>query len=150
MKPVNQNTSAPDGQSVPKKVHTLTDAPNGGGTGPQPGDLLYRSDWETSREITHDEAREIAGRLIASHFRRTDTETARIGIPARPDYDDDLLINAYIKQQARKDAARTKADPEPVALALEAAAAKSPPSRAATYRRLAALLRQPGFGKVLS
>ncbi|WP_298704527.1 hypothetical protein [uncultured Variovorax sp.] len=71
---------------------------------PQPGDLNYRSEWETSREISHDEAREIARRLIASHFRRTDCETARVGIPARPDYDDDLLICSYIKQQSRKEA----------------------------------------------
>ncbi|MBK3406249.1 hypothetical protein H0176_23740 [Methylorubrum populi] len=70
-----------------------------------PGDLLYRSEWETTRTITHDEAHEIARRLIASHFNRTDCETARASIPANPDRDDDLLINSYIKQQARKDAA---------------------------------------------
>lgn len=72
--------------------------------GPVPGDLNYRSEWEASRKISHEEAREIARRLIASHFRRTDCETARVGIPARPDYDDDLLICSYIKQQSRKDA----------------------------------------------
>lgn len=69
-----------------------------------PGDLLYRSEWETTRTITHEEAHEIARRLIASHFRRTDCETARASIPANPDRDDDLLINSYIKQQARKEA----------------------------------------------
>lgn len=51
----------------------------------------------TTREIGHDEAREVARRLINSHFRQE--PHARIGIPARPDYDDDLLILAYIKQQ---------------------------------------------------
>ena len=70
-----------------------------------PGDLLFRSEWETTRTITHEEAHEIARRLIASHFNRTDCETARASIPANPDRDDDLLINSYIKQQARKDAA---------------------------------------------
>lgn len=69
-----------------------------------PGDLLYRSEWETARTITHEEAHEIARRLIASHFHRTDCETARASIPANPDRDDDLLINSYIKQQARKEA----------------------------------------------
>lgn len=51
----------------------------------------------TTRQISHDEAREIAGRLINSHFRQA--PGARVGIPARPDYDDDLLIIAYIEQQ---------------------------------------------------
>lgn len=51
----------------------------------------------TKRPISHEEAREVAGRLINSHFRKE--PCARVGIPARPDYDDDLLICAYIKQQ---------------------------------------------------
>ncbi len=51
----------------------------------------------TKRIISHDEAREIAQRLINSHFRNE--PGARAGIPARPDYDDDLLIIAYIRQQ---------------------------------------------------
>ena len=54
-------------------------------------DSLY-----TDRLIDHDEAQEIAQRFINSHFRRE--PCARVGIPARPDYDDDLLILAYIKQ----------------------------------------------------
>lgn len=52
----------------------------------------------TTRTITHEEAREIAQRLINSHFHQS--PGARVGIPARPDYDDDLLIHAYIDQQA--------------------------------------------------
>ena len=87
-------------------THTQTQGADGAGTKTAgPGDLLYRSEWETTRTITHDEAHEIARRLIASHFNRTDCETARASIPANPDRDDDLLINSYIKQQARKDAA---------------------------------------------
>jgi hypothetical protein len=58
----------------------------------------------TTRTISHDEAREVARRLINSHFRRE--PGARVGIPARPDYDDDLLICAYIEQQRKNDAAR--------------------------------------------
>lgn len=57
----------------------------------------------TTRKIDHDEAREIAQRLINSHFRKE--PHARVGIPARPDYDDDLLIYAYINQQAALTAA---------------------------------------------
>jgi hypothetical protein len=53
----------------------------------------------TKRPISHDEAREIAQRLINSHFRNE--PHARASIPAKPDYDDDLLISAYIEQQRR-------------------------------------------------
>lgn len=60
----------------------------------------------TKRPIGHEEAREVAHRLINSHFRRE--PYARVGIPARPDYDDDLLIMAYIAQReaAEKEAPR--------------------------------------------
>jgi hypothetical protein len=53
----------------------------------------------TSRQIDHKEAREIAQRLINSHFNQE--PCARVGIPARVDYDDDLLMMAYIDQQER-------------------------------------------------
>lgn len=52
----------------------------------------------TDREISHAEAREIAQRLINSHFNNPGPH-ARTSIPARPDHDDDLLIMAYIEQQ---------------------------------------------------
>lgn len=52
----------------------------------------------TKRNISHDEAEEIARRLINSHFHQE--PHGRFSIPARPEYDDDLLIYAYIKQQA--------------------------------------------------
>lgn len=55
----------------------------------------------TKRTIHHDEALQVAQRLINSHFRQE--PGARIGIPARPDYDDDLLIKAYIYQQQKRD-----------------------------------------------
>jgi hypothetical protein len=55
----------------------------------------------TKRPISHEEAYEVARRLTNSHFRRE--PCARVSIPARPDYDDDLLLIAYIKQQERKD-----------------------------------------------
>ena len=55
----------------------------------------------TPRQISHMEAREIAQRLINSHFHKE--PCARVSIPARPDYDDDLLILSYIKQQSAKE-----------------------------------------------
>jgi hypothetical protein len=60
-----------------------------------------RDPWRTNRTISHTEAREIATRLINSHFNKE--PHARVGIPARPDYDDDLLIVSYIKQQEEKE-----------------------------------------------
>ena len=53
----------------------------------------------TKRHISHDEAWEAVNRLTNSHFRRE--PCARVGIPARPDYDDDLVLMAYIRQQER-------------------------------------------------
>lgn len=56
----------------------------------------------TKRHIPHDEAKAAAIRLINSHFRNPDH--ARVSIPAKPDYDDDLVLLAYIRQQAMYDA----------------------------------------------
>lgn len=56
----------------------------------------------TKRPISHDEAREALQRFVHSHF-RDGREVARIGIPARPDYDDDLVLAAYIEQQRAAD-----------------------------------------------
>lgn len=58
---------------------------------------MKMSEHYTKRTISHEEAKESARRLINSHFRRE--PCARVGIPARPDYDDDLLIMAYICQR---------------------------------------------------
>jgi len=52
----------------------------------------------TERRISHEEARYIAQRLINSHFHQE--PCARVSIPARPGYDDDLLILSYIDQQS--------------------------------------------------
>lgn len=60
------------------------------------------SDVHTSRKISHEEARESLTRLCNSHFNRE--PHARVSIPARPDYDDDLILGAYIKQQIAQDA----------------------------------------------
>jgi hypothetical protein len=60
-----------------------------------------RAPWRTKRVISHAEAREVATRLINSHFNKE--PHARVGIPARPDYDDDILIVSYIKQQQEKE-----------------------------------------------
>ena len=57
---------------------------------------MSESIW-TTRLVPHSEAKEIAQRLINSHFHQE--PCARVGIPARPNYDDDLLILAYIEQQ---------------------------------------------------
>lgn len=54
------------------------------------------SDVLTKRPISHDEATDALRRLINSHFRNPDQ--ARASIPARPDYDDDLVMGAYLKQ----------------------------------------------------
>lgn len=68
------------------------------------GRAAVTDSWRTKRIIGHDEAREIASRLINSHFHKE--PHARVGIPARPDYDDDLLISTYILQQKERDAAQ--------------------------------------------
>lgn len=59
----------------------------------------HMSDLYTKRPISHAEAEQCAQRLINSHFRNSDH--ARVSIPARPDYDDDLVLLAYIHQQSR-------------------------------------------------
>lgn len=59
----------------------------------------------TKRPISHDEAREACLRLINSHFRQE--PCARISIPAKVDYDDDLVLMAYIKQREEADAVRS-------------------------------------------
>lgn len=56
----------------------------------------------TKRPISHAEARQALERLLNSHFRR-EGERPRVGIPARPDYDDDLVLLAYIEQQRADD-----------------------------------------------
>ena len=49
--------------------------------------------------VTHAEARGILSRFNNSHFRsQRNGETARYSIPARPEYDDDLRMEQYIKQ----------------------------------------------------
>lgn len=50
--------------------------------------------------VTHMEAHDAAQRLINSHFRQE--PGARVSIPARPDYDDDLRIMRYIEEQAAR------------------------------------------------
>lgn len=59
---------------------------------------------QTEATISHDEAKEIASRLIAGAFRRED-KRPQFSIPANPDRDDDLRIMAYIEQQAALTAA---------------------------------------------
>jgi hypothetical protein len=48
-------------------------------------------------QVSHDEAREILSRFNASHW-KNGKECARYSIPARPEYDDDLRLAAYIAQ----------------------------------------------------
>lgn len=60
------------------------------------------SDILTKRLISHDEARAAMQRLVNSHFRRDNVEIGRFSIPARPDFDDDLVLSAYIEQQRAK------------------------------------------------
>jgi hypothetical protein len=58
----------------------------------------------TDRKISHEEARQIAQRLINSAFRNGKDE-AHFEIPANKERDDDLLIMAYIHQQATSNSA---------------------------------------------
>lgn len=53
------------------------------------------------RQISHEEAKEIALRLIAGAFNRTDNRP-HFSIPTRPWDDDDCLIMEYIKQQSQR------------------------------------------------
>ena len=53
---------------------------------------------------THDQAMEAALRLVAGSFRRdgqvlSAKERPRFSVPARPDYDDDIVLCDYIRQQ---------------------------------------------------
>jgi hypothetical protein len=57
---------------------------------------------DETRQIGHEEAREIASRLIAGAFNRTDNRP-RFSIPCRPDHDDDCLMMAYIEQRTADD-----------------------------------------------
>lgn len=61
-----------------------------------------------TREISHDEAREIAQRLINSAFGNND-DRARFSIPTRVDHDDDCLIIGFIEQQRQIKADRERA-----------------------------------------
>lgn len=56
------------------------------------------------RKISHDEAKEIALRLIAGSFgeHQNPEKRPRFSIPCRPWDDDDCLIIEYIKQQASR------------------------------------------------
>ena len=61
------------------------------------------------KPVSHDEADQIAQRFI-DYFFGNKAETPRVSIPARPDYDDDLRLTAYIEQQ--RSAARSLIDQE--------------------------------------
>lgn len=58
----------------------------------------------TQRPIPHAEAREAISRLVDGHFHTPDREHGRFGIPARPDYDDDLVLMAYVAQREAAEA----------------------------------------------
>lgn len=60
--------------------------------------------------ITHDEAREMLGRMVNSHFKNP-REHMRASIPGNPGRDDDLRMIAYIQQQ-RAQLAAAKAERE--------------------------------------
>lgn len=58
---------------------------------------------ENTKAVSHEEAREIVGRLIAGSFRRDGeylgpSNRPRFSIPVRPDHDDDVRICDYIDQ----------------------------------------------------
>lgn len=62
-----------------------------------------RAFWEATREISHEEAKAAARRLINRHFRNPDG--ARVSIPANPNGDDDLVLLSYIAQRERAEGA---------------------------------------------
>lgn len=70
------------------------------------------------KPVTHMEAHEAAQRLINSHFRQE--PHARVSIPARPDYDDDLRIMRYIEEQEARAHPQADAPAPSLALAHEA------------------------------
>jgi hypothetical protein len=59
----------------------------------------------TKRTIPHEEARAAISRLVDGHFDNPGREHGRFGIPARPDYDDDLVLMAYVSQREAAEAA---------------------------------------------
>jgi hypothetical protein len=65
--------------------------------------VLARLEEPRGAGVTHEAAGDALNRFIASHFDDANAEHARISIPARPDRDDDLLLVAYIEQQAQRD-----------------------------------------------
>lgn len=84
------------------------------------GEDAERRWFETDRQISHEEAREVARRLISGSFRRDgerlDSEHCpRFSIPTRVDHDDDCLIISYINQTERRLAAPQGAEAKPVA-----------------------------------
>lgn len=76
-----------------KRAHAVLD-----GLDKRPWPVDAETEVLTKRQISHAEAKESLRRLINSHFRQE--PCARVSIPARPDYDDDLILTAYVDQQA--------------------------------------------------
>lgn len=62
---------------------------------------VKRPFWVSEKPISLEQARAAAKRLINAHF-RNDDEPPRISIPAKPDYDDDLVLLGYLWQQEQK------------------------------------------------
>ena len=54
---------------------------------------------ETKRQISYEEAHQIAQRFIDEFFHNPGRDRPRIGIPARPEYDDDICLHSFIDQQ---------------------------------------------------
>lgn len=59
----------------------------------------------TKRRISHAEAQEAFKRFENLFWKRD--PGPRVGIPARPDYDDDLILSAYFRQQEEADSEHT-------------------------------------------
>jgi hypothetical protein len=67
----------------------------------RPDQISFRAQMTPTkaRRITPEEAREIALRFINGHFGNAG-DKPRVSIPARPDYDDDIRLLAFIDQYA--------------------------------------------------
>lgn len=148
MKPVNQNTAALDGQRAPKKGHASPDVPNRSGTVPERvRHLKTGGEYEVLGEAEVQLSKPTQGVFSVAACRPV-REGERLTVYRGKDgqlwgrFTDEFRDGRFetITPEASENPAR-------LAQALEAVADRSPPSRATTYRRLAAVLRQPGFGE---
>lgn len=77
------------------------------------------TDHLTKRPISHGEARHAISRLVAAQFRTPGQTPEWVGIPGRPDLDDDLVLLVYVAQREAADAPPPAAPEDKVPSLLE-------------------------------